>query len=204
MPVSFGNWVAALVVIAVAYVIGSIPFGVIVGTMRGVDLTRVGSGNIGATNAYRGLGAGWGFLVFFLDFVKGLVPVLVAKDWFSGQSVTICLIATALIVGHVWSCFLGFRGGKGIATGGAAVLAVSPLAGILTIAVWIIVLVLYRYVSVASLAATVSVGFWLGMQPDYGGFYVVWAFFLVLLTLYTHRDNLARLTTRTEPKIGRP
>lgn len=203
MPSSFGNWIGALLVVAVSYVIGSIPFGVLIGTLRGVDVRRVGSGNIGATNVYRNLGPWWGLLVFVLDFLKGFLPVLVARNWFEGQPVTVCLTATAVIVGHIWSCFLGFRGGKGIATGAGTVMAISPLAGLLALVVWAIVLALYRYVSVASLVATVSVGYWLGIDPARGGFYVLWALVMAILLVYTHRANLARLASGTEPKIGR-
>lgn len=203
MPSSFGNWIGALLVVAVSYVIGSIPFGMLIGALRGVDVRRVGSGNIGATNVYRSLGPWWGLLVFALDFLKGFLPVLATRGWFEGQPVTVCLAATAVIVGHIWSCFLGFRGGKGIATGVGTVMAISPLAGLLALVVWAIVLALYRYVSVASLVATVSVGYWLGIDPARGGFYVLWALVMAILMVYTHRGNLARLASGTEPKIGR-
>lgn len=204
MPVSFGNWVGALILVAASYVLGSIPFGKLIGVLRGTDVTRIGSGNIGATNVYRSLGPAWGLLVFALDFLKGLVPVLIARSWFAEQPVTICLVATAVIKGHIWSFLLGFKGGKGIATGVGCVMAISPLAGILALVVWAVALGFCRYVSVASIVATISVGYWLGIDPDLGGFYVLWAMVMALLMLYTHRANIARVTARTEPRIGRP
>jgi len=204
MPGSFGNWVGALIVLAACYVVGSIPFGKLIGALRGTDVTRGGSGNIGATNVYRSLGPIWGLLVFVLDFLKGLVPVLIARSWFQGQAVTICLAATAVIVGHIWSFLLHFKGGKGIATGVGTVMAISPLAGILALVVWVVVVAIYRYVSMGSLVAAVSVGYWLGIDPDYGGFYVLWALVMALLMAYTHRANISRLATRTEPRVGRP
>jgi glycerol-3-phosphate acyltransferase PlsY len=204
MPGSFGNWVGALIVLAACYVVGSIPFGKLIGALRGTDVTRVGSGNIGATNVYRSLGPVWGLLVFVLDFLKGLIPVLIVRSWFQDQAVTICLAATAVIIGHIWSFLLQFKGGKGIATGVGTVMAISPLTGILALVVWAIVVAIYRYVSVGSLVATISVGYWLGIDPDRGGFYVLWALVMALLMAYTHRANISRLATRTEPRVGRP
>lgn len=199
MPMGFGNWLAAIVTWAGAYLVGSLPIGVLIASAYGRDLRKAGSGNIGATNAWRVLGPSVGLPVFVLDVAKGAVPVLLARWWFTDQSFTIAFTAALTAVGHVWSCFLGFQGGKGVSTCFGALLAVNGWVALMAFVVWLAILIVYQYVSLASVVATISVGFLMGMA-GYRGAYIAWTLFAALLTLYTHRENVRRLCKATEPR----
>jgi len=199
MPMGFWNWLAAIVTWVGAYLLGSLPIGVWMASAYGRDLRKEGSGNIGATNAWRVLGWKVGLPVFILDVLKGTVPVLLAKAWFEDQSFTISLTAALPAVGHVWSCFLGFRGGKGVSTCLGALLGLNGWVALIALVVWAGVLFVYQYVSLASIVATVAAGFVMGMA-GYHGAYIAWALFAALLTLYTHRANLKRLCRSMEPR----
>jgi len=153
-------WPELLGVIA-AYLCGSIPFGYLLGRIKGIDIRKKGSGNIGATNLTRVLGRPWGVACFILDFLKGLVPVLIIP-WLYTHSHPLLPVAVAgaAIAGHIWPVFLWFRGGKGVATSLGALVAVhpqsTPLAVLAAAVTWGIVFLFTRYVSVASLAAAVA------------------------------------------------
>ena len=154
----------ALLLLAAAYIIGAIPFGYIVGRLRGVNLLAVGSGNIGATNAARVLGTPFGVLVFVLDFLKGAVPVAailplikaLAPDGeavFGSPDVLRVGAAALTFVGHLFPVFLGFRGGKGVATGAGTIFVLVPGPAALAVLFWAVVLLASRTVSAASLVA---------------------------------------------------
>lgn len=204
-----------------SYLLGSIPFGYLAGRMKGVDLREHGSCNIGATNAMRVLGRPIGICVFLCDFLKGLVPVLawryVAMPALNEGSwaawIGLVCVGMAAILGHTYTCFLHFRGGKGVATTAGVLFAISPLIGVISLGVWAIVLFATRYVSLASMvAALVMVG--LGLyQFDFIGtgeggeglirpevcvivFFVLVAF----LVIFKHRSNIVRLMQGTESK----
>src|SRR5207248_280320 len=143
-----------------AYLLGSVPFGYLVGRARGVDLLALGSRNIGATNAGRVLGARWGVLVFFLDAAKGALPVLAARaaasavgEPFEALGVT---AGVAAFLGHLFPLYLGFRGGKGVATGAGVVAVLLPLPTLAALLLWLLVAVTTRYVSLASLLAALA------------------------------------------------
>ncbi len=216
------------IAIAGAYVAGSIPFGLLIGFARGVDIREHGSGNIGATNAGRVLGRRWGLLSFALDVAKGTVPVLLA-GWLMGvagsedPSIEDALlwlsVAAATVVGHMFSVFLRFKGGKGVATGLGSMLGVWPhltLAAALAGVVWIVSVKATRYVSVASIVAASSLAPLVllvrlvrtGLDPDLG-WSGVWPFVGVAallggLVVFRHRGNVRRLLDGTEPKLGTP
>ena len=191
-----------------SYALGAIPTGLIVGKMaRGVDVRAYGSGKTGAANILRTVGPGAFILVFAADFTKGLVPVLLAGDLIgtTGAQVTAGLAA---LVGHNWSVFLGFRGGRGVATGVGALFGVSPLQGALVTAVTVSVILLSRYVSLGSVVGAVVaipamvVAVLLGWETttDYLLYVVPGAF----IVIFQHRDNIERLRQGRERRLGEP
>ncbi|MDP6153316.1 MAG: glycerol-3-phosphate 1-O-acyltransferase PlsY [Phycisphaeraceae bacterium] len=207
----------------VGYVAGSVPFGWLIGRARGVDLRKFGSGNIGATNAGRVLGRKWGLISFALDLLKGAVPVVSAgcvlgfiNQWSlpAAQAWAWLAIATCPVVGHVFPVWLGFRGGKGVATTGGVLLGLWPAmtfpalgAGI----IWLITVGLSRYVGLASVIAAIAMPLLLMMavtlRADEGAMvapFAIVATLLAALVVFRHRTNLARLRKGTEPRIGDP
>ena len=210
-----------------AYLIGSIPFGVIVARFHGVDLRTRGSGNIGATNVGRVVGRKWGCLCFVLDTLKGFLPVLAAGVYLRGSGrvgavdeqvawlaqATWLAVAFAAIAGHIFSLYLKFRGGKGVATSLGVLLGFYPYftwAGLAALAVWVMVVLLWRYVSLASITAAASFPLLFVGACGLGGWSIVrywpllaFAFAMAALVIVRHRSNIARLLAGTENKIGR-
>src|SRR4028119_1803906 len=140
----------------ISYLLGAIPFGVFVGRARGIDIRAVGSGNIGTTNVWRALGPGAGSLVFALDVAKGLAAPLLARAFVGNEYSIVALCALVVVLGHTFSIFLKFKGGKGIATAFGASLALAPLPALACIALWALVLGVSRTISIASIAACVA------------------------------------------------
>lgn len=212
---------ALVILIPIAYLLGSVPFGLLVGFWRGIDVRKQGSGNIGATNVGRLLGGKFFALVFILDLLKGLIPTLAAalvlrKGTASPSTLDYLLwllVGFAAIAGHMFSIFLRFRGGKGVATSTGVILGVFPYftgataAGIL---VWLALFKLTRYVSVASMLGTaafalayVIIGLlcrWpiLGTQLPL----LVFAILVAAMIIWKHRGNIARLRAGTEHRIS--
>lgn len=174
------------------FVAGSIPFGVLIARRRGVNIKEHGSGNIGATNVARVLGARLGLIVLLLDATKGALPVLAAKHYCGSQSV-VALTGAAAILGHCFSPFLKGKGGKGVATSFGVFLVIAPqLAGLAVIA-FVIIWRLTRVPALGSLAgsATLSALFVArGETP-----YMILAVATTVLLFYTHRTNLAKITS---------
>lgn len=191
-----------------AYFLGAIPFGYLVGRLHGLDIRTQGSGNIGATNVFRVVGKAWGIAVFALDFAKGLVAVLVAPRILSAMTpeanaeVLAVTCAVAAVAGHNWTVFLGFRGGKGIATSAGALVGIAPGPVGIGILAWVTVLLVTRYVSVASIAAAcalVTAG-WLWRRP--GALLVPIALSILgCLAVYRHKANILRLRAGTENRF---
>lgn len=199
LPLVLGSAVAA-------YLLGSIPFGVIVARAHGVDILKQGSGNPGATNVKRVVGNRAGTLVFALDFLKGLLPVLGARWLAGGEGGGVWLGAVALLaamLGHIFSPWLRFRGGKGIATGGGAFAGLMPVPFAVALAVWVAVLYGLRYVSLASILAAVSLPV-TALATRQPAWLTVLAVVVAFLVAWTHRANLARLRAGTEPRAFRP
>lgn len=192
-----------------AYLIGGIPFGLLAGWLRGVDLRREGSGNIGATNAIRVLGKTWGIPVFILDVLKAVVPLLVIQTWqerspeifpAAGEWIGIS-IGVAAVLGHSFSPYLGFQGGKGVATSAGVLLALLPWSGLICVLVWIGLFFGTRYVSVASLGAALALPVATGwFYPQQRG-YLIFALVLAALVFWRHRANIARLRAGTENRF---
>jgi acyl phosphate:glycerol-3-phosphate acyltransferase len=189
-----------------AYLLGSIPTGFLVARARGVDIRTVGSGNIGATNAFRVLGKGLGIFVLLMDALKGWVAVqvgaYVVSQLLPGASLENLRITAgiAAILGHNYTCWLHFKGGKGIATSAGVLIALVPLALAIILSIFIILFVTTRYVSVGSLAASFSLPFatWFTTK-DVGLTIVTGA--MGALAILKHRKNIQRLLNGTENRI---
>jgi glycerol-3-phosphate acyltransferase PlsY len=205
-----------------AYVVGSIPFGLIVGLSKGIDPRKQGSGNIGATNVGRLLGGKFFALVFTLDLLKGFLPTLAAA-WFVRQRfpepsawvyIFWLLVAFGAIIGHMFSLFIGFKGGKGVATSIGVVMGIFPyytLTGLIVTVVWLAFFFATRYVSAASIAA--SAGFPIAYAtlgvinhwPLLGSQFPLLVFTIIVagMIIYKHRANIIRLRQGTEHRIPR-
>ena len=194
--------VAFVVMLFVSYLIGSIPFGLVVGKLfYHVDVRQHGSGNVGTTNVFRVLGKKAGVAVLILDMLKGYIPALAASlifnPWFT------IFIAAAPVVGHMYSIFLKGRGGKGIATGAAVVLALEPRAFGIIIVVWVVLVLTLRYVSLASLVATFLVPVIVIVNRDPLP-YEIAAVLVTIVIFYAHRGNIVRLVHGTEHRVRLP
>ncbi len=208
----------ALALLLAAYLIGAIPFGYLIGRMKGVNLFHAGSGNIGATNAGRVLGRKFGVLVFLLDFAKGALPVagivplarLLEANAITALASTDALrvgAAALAFLGHLFPVYLGFRGGKGIATGAGTIAVLVPGPAGLAVLAWIVVLFASRLVSLASLVALfVLLATWLfGTVTPFGSESLPIAIYLFAaggLVIVKHRSNVKRLIAGTENRIG--
>ena len=187
--------------LAAAYVVGATPFGYMAGKMKGIDIRDHGSGNIGATNVIRVLGKKIGIPVFILDVLKGLLPVLVTH-WVGRDQY--CQIAAAMgaVLGHNYTFYLGYKGGKGIATSAGALFGLVWLPALIAVVTWIIMFYATRYVAVASIAAAailpVATGLHTGVSPS---FYFTVA--LAMLAIWRHRSNIQRLRAGTENRFAR-
>jgi acyl phosphate:glycerol-3-phosphate acyltransferase len=194
--------VGFVVLLSVAYLAGSIPFGLVVGKLfYGVDVRQHGSGNVGTTNVFRVLGKKAGVGVLICDMLKGYIPAAIAAalfdPWFA------IFIAAAPVVGHIYSIFLKGRGGKGIATGAAVVLALVPLVFAIILVIWIVLLLTTRYVSVASLAASflvpvLTIAFHEPLPYEIAGVLVA------VIVWWAHRGNIQRLLAGEEHRVRLP
>ena len=185
--------------IAAAYLVGSIPFGYLIGRARGVDVRTVGSKNIGATNVYRTVGKGWGLLAFLCDFLKGFIPAFAAMRWGGEESLPVC-VGLACVVGHTLTVFMRFRGGKGVATAFGVFVVLLPLPTLAAFAVFVVTVLISRYISLGSILAAVTLGAlaWVFPAPLAVRCVVtVVAAFVII----KHRSNIARLATGCENKI---
>lgn len=196
-------WGAALA----AYLLGAVPFGLVMARqLKGVDLRTVGSGNIGATNAMRVLGKPLGLTAFALDVAKGALPVLWLAPWAAPDehaAAARLACGAAAVLGHCFPVYLGFRGGKGVATGCGAIIAVEPLVFLAGGLVWLLSLGLGRMVGLSSMLMGGTfplVAAWL--RPDDVPF-IVGCGALALLILVRHRANVGRMLRGEEPRIGR-
>ena len=198
------------IMFATSYLLGSLPSGYLAGRMAGVDIRQHGSGNIGATNVLRVLGKPYGVAVFVIDAGKGFVPVRIAYALFaaSPHPEYYAIIAAVLVVlGHAFPVWLKFRGGKGVATSAGAVVALVPLAAAAAIAVWFLIFLPTRYVSLASIVAALSLplicALMLHLRLANGTALLYFSVIIALLIVWRHRGNLARLRAGTEPRLKR-
>jgi glycerol-3-phosphate acyltransferase PlsY len=191
-----------IVLLVAAYLIGAIPFGLIVGKVfYGVDVRKKGSGNVGTTNVFRVLGKKAGIAVLVLDMLKGFIPAIIATWLFAPWPAI--FIAAAPEVGHVYSIYLKGSGGKGVATGAGIVLALVPAIFLILVLVWIAVFLTTRYVSVASLTAAVLTPILTVLLSEPAP-YKIAALLAMLLVIWAHRGNISRLRAGTENRVTLP
>lgn len=198
-------------VVLAAYLLGSIPTGFLVAKARGIDIRTVGSGNIGATNVFRYLGKTAGAFVLLADACKGFLAVVLVGDWLCAclypaagpQALEWCRIVAGLsaILGHNYTCWLHFKGGKGIATSAGVLVALVPAALLSLLAVWIVVFALSRYVSLASISAALVLPFAAWLTGKSTTLIAITAA-MAALAIYKHKANIKRLLNGTENRIG--
>lgn len=198
------EWLWSIFLICATWLVGAIPWGLVLGRiLKGVDLRSYGSGATGATNSLRVLGWRISVAVFVLDFAKGLVPVVIARliglpDW------AIAAVAVVSVVGHCWSPYIGFKGGRGMATGGGAAVGLQPW--LLLLALWIIGVVYFtRYVSLASVTTAILgpiVVFVLWLTGHFPGWWVLAITAIAAIIIWQHQGNIKRLMSGTERKFG--
>lgn len=191
-----------IVLIILAYLIGSIPFGVIIGRgLYHVDPRTVGSGNIGAANALRAMGFWGAALTLAGDVIKGILPTAVAMYVFHATPLGVAAVGLATIVGHNWSIFLNFEGGKGVATGLGVLAVLSWQAAFVWGVVFILTALASRYASLSSILATASAP--IALYAIHAPWpYTVYSIVSLLFVLWRHRANIVRLRAGTEPRFG--
>lgn len=203
-------WAVAVVA---AYLIGSVPFGWIVGKLRGHDIRNEGSRNIGATNVFRCVGKKWGVFAFILDFLKGLVPTIVAAGYASshpslaGAGYFAFITGVMAVVGHMFTCFMKFKGGKGVATGFGLLMGIIPALAGTAFAIFLLMVLISHYISVGSIVAAAFLGIsvWFpipylnGVPPPMPVCALVTA--LTAFVIYKHKANMVRLAAGCENRI---
>jgi acyl phosphate:glycerol-3-phosphate acyltransferase len=205
--VVLGFVIAALL----AYLLGSIPTGFLVGKAKGIDIRALGSGNIGATNVMRYLGKGAGTLVLLADAAKGWLAVMVTArlvsnalhmptDHLNQEWLSICA-GVAAVLGHNYTCWLHFKGGKGIATSAGVLVALVPIPLLIILGVWIVVFALTRYVSLASICASATLPF-ASWATGQGTALILVTAAMAVLAIYKHKANIQRLVKGTESRLS--
>lgn len=202
-----------------AYLFGSIPFGLIIARFHGKNLRNIGSGNIGATNLSRALGKKWAYFCFCLDLSKGLVPMLIAANLTSSppnvvELFLILAVGCSAVLGHIFSIYIKFNGGKGVATSFGVALGLWPyytISSVVAFAIWVIVVLAWRYISLASIIAAVAFPITLiliiALTPG-SHFVNLWplltaALLIPIMVIVRHRENIKRILEGTESKISK-
>lgn len=202
--------VLTLLAIALSYLVGAIPAGYVIGKFKGIDIRDHGSGNIGFTNALRVMGAGPGVLVLLADVGKGVAAVLAISQLGAIQPNALTpymreLCGGFAMVGHVWTVFLKFRGGKGVATSLGIFTSLFWQGGLISLAVWIVIVAITRYVSLASILLCIA--FFVACFVSSGQY--IWgtrvlALVVTVIVIYRHKGNIQRLIRGEERKFGQP
>lgn len=191
---------ADLLAVLAAYLMGSIPFAQLLSTRRGIDLRRVGSGNVGASNVLRTLGVRPAVLAMMLDAVKGTVAVLIAQRLTNGVAAPVAA-GLASMIGHVYPVWLRFRGGKGVATAAGAFAVLTPVAAVVAVGAFLLTVAVTRFISVGSMVAALTLAVW-AIASDAPRIVEVGAAIGAALVLIGHRANLLRLVAGTERRVG--
>ncbi len=206
-----------VILIIIAYLLGSIPFGLIIAKAHGKNLRNIGSGNIGATNLSRALGKKWAYFCFFLDVAKGLLPTSLAAGYLPSPPPVIELflalaVGCAAVLGHIFPIYVKFRGGKGVATSFGVALGLWPyytICAAAALSIWVITVLIWRYISLASIVASVAFPLTLvlviAFTPRWN-FADLWPLFIAaiaipVMVIVRHRENIKRLIAGTESKI---
>ena len=191
---------AAMLILA--YLLGATPTSYVAGRLgRGIDLRQHGSHNLGATNVYRVLGWRYAIPVGLIDVAKGVVPVAILGPWSNGPAWFTVALGIAAVLGHMFSPYVRFRGGKGVATTAGVFLALAPLAVLISLAIWGATLWLSGYVSVGSLTVAVLFPLWVRLTAPGEPYTLGAAIVLALLLVYTHRANIRRLRDGSENRF---
>jgi glycerol-3-phosphate acyltransferase PlsY len=206
-----------VILIIAAYLLGSIPFGLIIAKAHGKDLRSIGSGNIGATNLSRALGRKWAYLCFILDAAKGLVPMLIAAGFISSpprilELLLALAVGCAAVLGHIFPIYIKFKGGKGVATSFGVAIGLWPYyttCSLFALGVWAVTVLIWRYISLASITASVAFPLALVLvivlTPGWD-FANLWPLLIAattipLIVIVRHRPNIKRLIAGTENKV---
>jgi acyl phosphate:glycerol-3-phosphate acyltransferase len=202
-----------IVVLAGSYLLGSIPFGYLIGRIAGIDIRKVGSSNIGATNVVRVLGKRYGYAVFLLDFFKGFGAVRLSMLWamrsppgWNSPELFGIIAAVSSVVGHSYPLWLKFKGGKGVATSAGALFALTAIGGLIGLGIWIVIFWLTRYVSVASITAALLlpvVILVISLRDERPRAIFYFSLCAAAVVIWRHRSNLSRLMRGTEPRFTR-
>lgn len=200
---SSSSWLTAFGLVVLGYLVGSLSPSVFLGRLfKGVDLRKQGSGNAGTTNAFRVLGVKMGTAVLVADLLKGVIPVVIA-DLVLGEPTVTVLVALATVAGHNYSIFLRGKGGKGVATGAGAAIAMMPLVGAVLVGLFLLLLLTTRIVSIASIACTVMLPV-MAIVFNEPLAYIIVSCLMSAVVLWAHRGNLRRLWRREEPRVTFP
>lgn len=198
-----------LISLICAYLIGSVPFGYLYGRIfKGIDIREYGSGNIGATNILRTLGKAPAILVLFLDALKGFVCVALIPVFAANAQLPVSvplfkvLLAITAILGHNWTIFLKFKGGKGVATGAGVIIGLMPKVILPAFLVWLIVVIISKYVSLASITASIFVPIYAVLEL-YPIEFIIFSSIACVLSIIRHRQNIKSLLNGTEKKISK-
>jgi len=201
-------------VAAGSYLLGSIPFGYLSGRIAGIDIRTRGSGNVGATNVIRTLGKAYGYPVFALDFLKGFAAVKVSiwlatrmqSQWNASEMFGI-VAAISSVIGHSFPAWLGFKGGKGVATSAGTLMGLAPVVALIGVAIWALTFWLTRYVSIASIAAAAVLPLVIlvtnKLSRTTGNLLFYSSVCLAAVVIWRHRSNVSRLIHGTEPRFNR-
>jgi acyl phosphate:glycerol-3-phosphate acyltransferase len=183
-----------------AYIVGAIPFSVIVSRIKGIDLTKVGSGNYGATNVYRAMGISYAVLVFFLDALKGFIPVTIALNLTDHSGTLPLIVGLITIIGHVLSLFVKFKGGRGVAPSVGVLMALSPDVCVIAVVVGVAMILITRIVSLSNIITSIAVPvllYFFSYPIEYVEFFGI----ISALIIIKHRANIIRLIKGNENRV---
>jgi glycerol-3-phosphate acyltransferase PlsY len=192
--------------VAIGYLLGSVPFGFLIGKLtKGIDVREYGSGSMGFTNSLRTVGWLPALAVMVLDVCKGAAATLLAGHFLGDTQLLQALAGASAVIGHIWPLYVGFRGGRGVATGFGALLALVPVVALIVLPVGLAIVVLSRYVSLMSLTCTLvaaALVIALAFLGHVGWATILFGVLSAALIFFQHRGNIKRLISGTEPKIG--
>ena len=196
-----------LLILFLGYLFGSFPSGYLAGKIaKGIDIRSLGSGSTGATNVLRHIGKRAAITVFLLDVFKGVISILLAKYFLLNDSWQVA-IGLSTLIGHIWPVWLNWRGGKAVATGLGIFLGLSWQVGLATLGVFILMIILFRIVSLASVSAALALPFIMFISFKTSSIslpFLVISLLAMTLVIWRHRENILRLMKGKEPKIGKP
>ena len=193
-----------LISFVIGFFVGALPFGFIVSKLRGIDIRKKGSGNIGFTNVFRVVGKMEGIVVLILDVSKGLLPVLLLNKYYGYYYGMIAGVSAML--GHIFTPFLKFKGGKGVATGLGVFIGLAPFSALFAFVVWLIVVSVSRYISLGSITAAIALPLFIFfsrfiVRDEYNIFLLIFTILVCLLVIILHRSNIKRLIKGKENKF---